>query len=255
MDAPLFYTLIMAGLTVVGLIVFFTLFFISAPYGRYRREGWGPEIDGRAGWVIMESISFFGFILFFLLGNWKQGGMPFVFLFLWMLHYFYRSFIFSSLMRGGKKIPLSIAAFAIVFNSANSFIQGYYLYFLAGPAGKYSAEWLGKPQFIIGVLVFLTGYIIHIKSDQILRNLREPGEKEYKIPEGWLYRWVSCPNYLGEITEWIGWAILTWSLPGAVFALWTFFNLFPRAVSHHRWYRENFDDYPEIRKAVVPGII
>jgi len=33
-----------------------------------------------------------------------------------------------------------------------------------------------------------------------------------------MFRWVSCPSYLGEITEWVGWAIMTFSIPGLVFA-------------------------------------
>jgi protein-S-isoprenylcysteine O-methyltransferase Ste14 len=69
-----------------------------------------------------------------------------------------------------------------------------------------------------------------------------------------MYRWISCPNYFGEIVEWIGWAIATWSLAGLAFALWTAANLAPRARSHHQWYRESFADYPQERKALVPRL-
>ena len=76
----------------------------------------------------------------------------------------------------------------------------------------------------------------------------------YGIPHGGLYRWVSCPNYLGEMVIWVGWAIVTWSLAGLAFALWTVANLAPRAWSHHRWYQERFEDYPTERKALLPGV-
>ena len=66
---------------------------------------------------------------------------------------------------------------------------------------------------------------------------------------------MSCPNYLGEIVEWIGWAILTWSLAGASFAVWTAANLAPRALSNHRWYREQFTDYPPARRALIPFVL
>ncbi len=66
---------------------------------------------------------------------------------------------------------------------------------------------------------------------------------------------MSAPNYLGEMTQWIGWALLTWSLAGASFAVWTIANLLPRALANHRWYRETFEDYPESRKAVVPFLL
>ena len=35
---------------------------------------------------------------------------------------------------------------------------------------------------------------------------------------------------------------------------YTFANLAPRAVSHRRWYRETFPDYPPSRKALVPWV-
>ncbi len=107
---------------------------------------------------------------------------------------------------------------------------------------------------ILGLTLFLAGFMINRWADRVLQNLRQPGEKGYKIPFGGLYRWISCPNYLGEIIEWAGWAIATWSLPGLAFAIWTFANLAPRARAHHAWYHQNFPDYPTERKALFPGI-
>ena len=83
-------------------------------------------------------------------------------------------------------------------------------------------------------------------------NLRKPGETGYKIPQGGFYRWVSAPNYFGELLEWLGWAIATWSLAGFSFLVYTAANLGPRAITNHKWYLEKFDDYPEERKALVP---
>ena len=91
-----------------------------------------------------------------------------------------------------------------------------------------------------------------VHSDRVLINLRKPGETGYKIPVGGGYRWVTAPNYLGEILEWTGWAILTWSTAGLSFAVFTMANLAPRAFSNHTWYRENFPDYPPERKALIP---
>ena len=72
------------------------------------------------------------------------------------------------------------------------------------------------------------------------------------ISGGGMFRLVSMPNYLGELVEWIGWAIATWSLAGLGFALFTAANLVPRAWSSHRWYREHYDDYPGERRAIIP---
>jgi steroid 5-alpha-reductase/3-oxo-5-alpha-steroid 4-dehydrogenase 1 len=105
------------------------------------------------------------------------------------------------------------------------------------------------------VALFVLGFSINLQADTILINLRQPGETGYKIPRGGLFRLVSCPNYLGELIEWTGWAIATWSLPGLAFAVWTAANLVPRALSHHRWYRDRFPDYPAERRAVIPLLL
>ena len=58
----------------------------------------------------------------------------------------------------------------------------------------------------------------------------------------------------GEILEWTGWAVATWSLGGLAFCVFTAANLIPRARSNHRWYRENFSDYPPNRRALIPEV-
>jgi steroid 5-alpha reductase family enzyme len=99
------------------------------------------------------------------------------------------------------------------------------------------------------------GFLINNISDSTLINLRKTDTKQYSIPRGGLFNYISCPNFFGEIIEWLGFAILTWSIAGLAFFLWTFFNLVPRALSHHRWYKNTFSDYPKNRKAVFPFII
>jgi protein-S-isoprenylcysteine O-methyltransferase Ste14 len=152
------------GTLALAVPVFVILLFIRAPYGRHIRRGWGPLLDNRLGWFIMES-----------------------------------------------------------------------------PA----------------VLVFFSGMALNKVSDrQLARLSRIKGDKgDCQIPHGLAYRWVSCPNYLGEITQWTGWAIATWSLAGWVFAIWTMANLAPRALAHHRWYRETFKDYPARRRALIPFLL
>ena len=103
-------------------------------------------------------------------------------------------------------------------------------------------------------MLFVAGCAINRQSDFTLRRLRENGEAGYSIPYGGFYRWVSSPNYFGEIIQWFGWALATWSLAGLMFAVWTAANLAPRALSHHRWYRESFVDYPPERKALLPRL-
>jgi len=255
MTGQLFFRVLMGAAVGLGAAVFVILFFIPAPYGRHNRSGWGPQIDSRVGWIIMESMAPAAFFLFFLTGDWKTGVMPYVFLGLWMLHYLYRAFLFPLLMRGSRTMPAIIALFAVLFNTMNAYLQAGYLYHLSPGSGKYAPAWLVGAPFLVGVLLFLAGLVIHVWSDTIARNLRAPGESGYRIPRGGLFRWISSPNYFGEIVEWTGWAVLTWSLPGLVFAFWTAANLVPRAYWNHKWYRRRFPDYPENRRAVIPFVL
>ena len=94
--------------------------------------------------------------------------------------------------------------------------------------------------------------LINWKADNILIGLRKPGETHYVIPEGWLFNKISCPNLAGRINRMAGFAILCWNLPALTFFIWTAANLIPRALSHHKWYKEKFKEYPQVRKAIVP---
>jgi hypothetical protein len=170
---------------------------------------------------------------------------------LFVAHYVHRSIIFPLQIRtNGKRMPLIIAISAIGFNAVNGFLMGYYF----GKFADYSISWLSDPRFWVGLALFGLGMTVNIRSDYRLIGLRKPGETGYKIPEGGWFRYVSCPNHLGEFIEWIGFAILTWSLPGLAFAWWTIANVAPRSMGHHRWYQAQFPDYPAERKAVIPGL-
>ena len=106
-----------------------------------------------------------------------------------------------------------------------------------------------------GALIWASGLCINLHSDNILRNLRQPGETGYKVPHGGAFELVSGANYFGEIVEWSGYAIASGGrLPAVAFAFFTFANTAPRAHHHHVWYKAKFDDYPAARRAVLPFV-
>jgi len=251
MSEIVIFNLIMIFFSIIGVGVFVLLFFVSAPYGQHFRKGWGLNINNKLGWFIMEVPTVIIYLILYFLGEKKTSMMSIIFLFIWMLHYGQRTFIFPFLIRGKQPMPLTIVSFGMIFNGINTYLQARWVNTISVP---YLDEWLFSPFFIIGVTIFFVGIIINLHSDKIIRDLRKPGETEYKIPYGGMFRWVSCPSYFGEITEWTGWAIMTWSLPGLVFVAWTFANLAPRALSHHKWYLETFPDYPKNRKALIPFV-
>lgn len=231
---------------------FMLLLWINAPYGRFTRSGWGPTISTRSAWVLLESPAVVIFAAIYFAGDNALDIVPLVLFGMWQFHYVIRTLIFPFRIREtGKRIPMIIVALAILFNVLNAYINARWISHL----GEYPVSWLTSTPFIAGVSVFIVGWIINQHADLTLFRLRKPGETHYSIPEGGLYRQVSCPNYLGEILAWVGWAIATWSLAGLAFAVFTVANLLPRALATHRWYRNEFPDYPPSRRAVIPYLV
>jgi 3-oxo-5-alpha-steroid 4-dehydrogenase 1 len=250
-DRYLFYSLLLVSF-LMAVTTFSGLFFIRVPYGRYIQRSWGPLIQNRLAWLIMETPAVLFFALFFYLGSASKNLPLWIFFGMWEVHYVDRAFIYPfRISDGRKKMPVTILLMGFTFNTFNASLNSNQLF---TRSGGYPMEWLRDPRFIIGFGMFAIGFGINRWSDQLLRRLCAPGEMGYKIPYGGLNKWVSCPNYLGEIIEWTGWAFAVWTLPGLLFALWTVANLAPRARAHHAWYRKNFPDYPPERKALIPLI-
>jgi 3-oxo-5-alpha-steroid 4-dehydrogenase 1 len=249
--APGLYLALVILELVLAVATFIGLQFIVAPYGRHGRGGWGPTLPARVGWLVMESPAPLVFAGVYLAGPHRADLVPLILLVLWQTHYVQRSFVYPMLMRDGTRMPVSVMAMAVAFNVLNGFINARWVSAL----GSYPTSWLADPRFLIGAALFVGGLALNLDADRTLRRLRAPGETGYRIPYGGAYRWVSCPNYLGEIVEWTGWALATWSLAGLAFAVYTVANLAPRAVSNHRWYHDRFPDYPPQRRALFPFVV
>ena len=239
------------GLLGLAVVTFVALLWVSAPYGRHQRDGWGPRIDSRVGWIVMESPACLVFLAVYLRGRHAAEWVPLLLLGLWQAHYVYRAFVYPWRLRGlTRRMPVVVAALGLLFQCLNSYLNARWI----SDLGQYEDRWLFDPRLGVGVAIFGLGASLHLRADAILRRLRSGGEGGYRVPFGGPFRWVSCPNYLGEMVEWVGWAIATWSLSGLAFAIYTAANLVPRARSHHQWYRRHFADYPPERRALLPGV-
>lgn len=252
MTTEIYYNILYAWMA-FGVVAFPFIMLKTAPYGRHSSEGWGPMIANQLGWMLMEGFAPFLISFWFWTGDVAKTNTSYVFYSLYMAHYIYRSYIFPFMTNTkGKKMPLFITGSAIGFNICNTFILGY---FLGNVGGNYADTYFTSLPFIAGIIIFFTGVFINVKSDMMLINLRKPGETGYKIPKGFLFDYISCPNLFGEIVEWIGFALMIGALPAWSFPLWTAVNLIPRAIDHHNWYLEKFADYPKNRKAVIPYLL
>ena len=235
----------------IGAGAFVLLLFVDAPYGKQARRGWGPGVPNRLAWFLMEVVVLGVFVATYVVTNAAWSAPTLVFAGLLVLHYTNRALVYPWRTRTrGKTMPLSIFLASVGFNTMNGFLLGWEF---ANYVHR-DISWLLDPRFLIGAVLFIAGMGLNIHSDDVLIGLRRGGDTGYHVPHGGGFRWVSSPNLLGEIVEWAGFALLTWTWAGLAFFVWTCANLVPRARSNHRWYRERFADYPPGRRALVPGV-
>jgi 3-oxo-5-alpha-steroid 4-dehydrogenase 1 len=234
-----------------GALVLPILWFVSAPYGRHARAGWGPSANARWTWIVMESPSVWLFSYVFLSSPGPHAPSVWLLAALFLTHYVQRTVVFPFLMKNPGQKPVIVAAMAFVFNLGNSSLNALGLAEL-DLTGRAPA--LTSPRFLLGVALFVVGFALNVHSDTVLRNLRKPGGPRYVMPNSGGFRWVTSPNYFGEIVEWTGFAIAAGTLPAIAFTLFTVANLLPRARTHHAWYRAQFADYPPERRILIPGV-
>ena len=231
----------------IALIVFPINLMYKAPYGKHSTKKWGKSIDNKTGWILMELPALLTCPLIYF-AIVEEINLTILFIILWITHYFNRTIIYPLRIKTkGKKIPIAIVASAFFFNMVNGVFNGYFLTLV-------QFESISHMYLILGLIIFIIGFYINVSSDNILIKLRTK-QKGYVIPKGKLFNYVSCPNFFGEIIEWLGFAIMTLNPGSLSFLIWTICNLIPRSKAHHKWYQESFKNYPKKRKAVIPYLL
>jgi 3-oxo-5-alpha-steroid 4-dehydrogenase 1 len=145
------------------------------------------------------------------------------------------------------------------------------IYLSSSTAHSFLAGAFSRPSFWLGIAMWALGFAGNILHDEILLQIRrnvkkktDDGKEHYAIPYGYLYRYISYPNYFCEWFEWLGFAIAAAPFPGLqltnaappwLFFLSEIFLMAPRAVQGHAWYHKKFKNYPKERKAVVPFVL
>ncbi len=248
------FDILLIVMTLLGLVVFVALHFFEAGYGYLFDRRYGPPVPNKIGWIAMEAPVFVAMCTLWIASDRTWEAAPLALFALFQLHYLQRAFIFPLLIRGKSRMPLGIVAMGAAFNLVNALMQGGWIFFIA-PADYY-ADWFARPYIYVGGALFLAGMAVNLHSDRIIRHLRRPGDTRHYIPRGGMFRYVSSANYFGELTEWIGFAVASWSWAGAVFAWWTFANLAPRAASLYRRYEKEFgEEFTRLgRKKIIPFI-
>lgn len=248
------FDLFLAVMAVLALGVFIALHFFEAGYGYLFDRRYGPPVPNKVGWVVMEAPVFILMCVLWWLSDRTWEAAPLTLFLLFQAHYLQRAFIFPLLMRGNSKMPLGIVVMGMIFNTLNALMQGGWIFFVS-PADYYDG-WFARPYIYVGGAMFLAGMAVNLHSDYIIRHLRKPGDTRHYIPRGGMFRYVSSANYFGELLEWTGFAVASWSWAGAVFVLWTFANLAPRSASLYKRYEAEFgEEFTSLRrKRILPFI-
>lgn len=243
------------------IIIIYGSLLIPAPYGKFSSNTFGLNLPPKLGWFLMELPATLSFIFFYIKGYNKFEIVSLFFLSIWIMHYSNRGFIFPILMRVTKNSKASFSLFVILSGFLVTSLHGYLnAVYITNIAKNFNIDWFVDPRFIVGMIIYLFGYIMNLHSDSIIRNLRTKKEilneeKIYRIPKGGLFYFISCPSYFTELMSFAGLSIATWSL-GAVFVLIvSAANLIPRAFQVHKWYQKQFGEkYPK-RKILIPYIL
>ncbi|KAA6386286.1 MAG: putative 3-oxo-5-alpha-steroid 4-dehydrogenase [Streblomastix strix] len=251
------YPVVLKVFLAVGFVSFISLFFVQAPYGRFSEGSskiWGPKFSGKYGFLVQESPSVFAPPIYYYFSD--RTITQLIFLIIWEIHYVNRVIIQPLLQPTNKKNTSAfIMLFAFSFQLTSTYLNFYGIYFREKE--KFVFDLFKDPVAIIGLLIFSIGLIGNIISDTILRKLRKPGDANYYIPRGFLFEYTSASNYFCEMIEWFGFILFTKFFVGAVTLFtWTNFNLFPRSLAQHKWYKKKFgDEYPKQRKALIPFVL
>ena len=237
----------------MAVVVFISLYFVTAGYGQFRTKQWGWSINNKVAWVLMEIPVFL-----VMLGIWYfsplKWNLPQLVLFgLFELHYFQRSLVFPWLLKGQSRMPVVIMLMGVLFNVINGYLQGGGLYLFPNPDFQEGASYLLRWNAIAGILLFIVGMAINLHSDHVIRHLRKPGDTRHYLPQKGMYRYVTSANYLGEIMEWVGFALAAATPAAWVFPIWTAANLVPRAHAIYNRYKEEFGkEALKNKKRIIP---
>uniref|UniRef100_A0A1I8QF35 Polyprenal reductase n=1 Tax=Stomoxys calcitrans TaxID=35570 RepID=A0A1I8QF35_STOCA len=100
------------------------------------------------------------------------------------------------------------------------------------------------------------------KSNMILVNLRKDAKtgkvetEKHLLPTGGFFNIVSSPHMLFEVLMYAALlGIMANSFTWKLIVIWVCSNQLMNALLTHKWYKENFKNYPKHRKALIPFIL
>ncbi|KAL0955851.1 hypothetical protein HGRIS_002053 [Hohenbuehelia grisea] len=267
-------------------------FFWDAPFGRFTPKNSNSifVVDGIRAWICMELVSPITFLYTLSKSPAPLPTQAKVLAALFLLHYLNRAIISPLRTPSRSKTHIIVTLSGAYFNILNASLLGTYLASATAAAHLASVSPL---TWYAGITLWALGFAGNIFHDEILLNIRRKAQQvskrdgkgeHYGIPFGFLYKYISYPNYFCEWAEWFGYAMAASpvptipSFPTSLAGLfspvtsanpwwpsmtppWLFFItevylMLPRAYRGHKWYHSKFGaSYPPERKAVIPFIL
>ncbi|CAG7854848.1 Uncharacterized protein C9.08c [Serendipita indica DSM 11827] len=251
--------------------------FINAPFGRFSPADSKWMVDGNTSWMLMEIVAPVFFIATYLYAPFSPTHNPpslnhpsTLLAALFVIHYVNRAIISPLRSPGRSKSHIIIVIAGIGFNIINAPSSPHSFQKLQQKLAAKVAESqtlqmaFADRKFQVGIALFVLGFVSNILHDEILYNIRRnapttpDGKHRYSIPQGYLYNYISYPNYFSEWVEFAGFALAAsprWEYtPPWMFLVAEMLVMAPRAHRGHQWYHTKFPDYPTERRAVIPFV-
>jgi hypothetical protein len=233
----------------LAVVLSFYLFRHPLPFGRFYRPGTsklGFEVSDLVAVIFTNSSTL---ISFEYVTGFFSGFDPHSFScqFFFVIH-LYRATFYAWLRSKRSNVwPLE----TVLYISVCNLLKGA----LAARALSNETEFLlntSSSLFLGPIMVLLA--IVQAVIDYQLVRLRRPSDREYKIPTGFPFTYISCPSYSLEIVIWLLWG-LSFTLNFGTIAIWVWLipHVYVRAETTHRWYLRTFKgQYPRARNSLLP---
>ncbi|TFK71270.1 hypothetical protein BDN72DRAFT_817724 [Pluteus cervinus] len=251
--AQTFFNFARKWLTISSLATVPVTFLVNAPFGRFTPSGDSIFlVDGIKSWILMELVSpiMFTYCFFKSPLSYYRPALPApispqaILAACFLIHYANRAIISPLRTPRRSKSHIIVPMSAVGFNLLNGSMMGSYL---SSPFARIFLTpdvTFARTSFWVGLLLWAVGFAGNIIHDEILLDIRRKakvgkgkgkskteeddgkkaknGEKPsqerpkgeyYGIPQGWLYDYISYPNYFCEWVEWFGFALAASPLP------------------------------------------
>lgn len=119
-----------------------------------------------------------------------------------------------------------------------------------------SSDW--SPDYVILFLIIIGAFeYANYLTHKNLASLRDSNPKNYEIPYGFGFDYVTCPNYTFEILSFLTFAIFSGNWSYFVFTFVAAVQMYIWAVAKHKRYLKTFgDDYKKLnRKVLIPFVL